>query len=44
MEEQSCKNTKMKSTFGGVVVSNLADGVADNLLVVHSGTRCDLAG
>lgn len=34
----------MKSTFGGVIVSNLADGVADNLLVVYRGTGCDLTG
>lgn len=31
-------------TFAGVIVSNLADGVADNFLVVHCGTRCHLTG
>lgn len=44
MEQQSCKSAKMKSTFGGVVVSNLADGVADDPLVVHNGTGGYLAG
>lgn len=43
MEQQSCKSAKMKSTFGGVVVSNLADGVADDPLVVHIGTGGYLA-